>query len=134
MPGATRFLSRLLGCYCLIMAVVMLLRRAATIAAITALLHDPALLYALGIILIFAGLAMVLVHNRWSGRRVALIVTLIAWLTLLKGLLLICGAPGQIADLYLRALQYAHYYSIYALATLVLGIYLTFAGFRAAAE
>jgi hypothetical protein len=128
----TRFLSRLLGLYCLIIGVAMIARPQATVHTVTLLLDDPPLLYVLGVILIFGGLAMVLVHNIWRGGAAAVVVTVIGWLTLVKGLLLIGVAPVQPASLYLQQLRYEQLYPLYTLLALGLGAYLTYAGFSSA--
>jgi hypothetical protein len=67
----------------------------------------------LGVILIFGGLAMVLVHNIWRGGAAPVIVTMIGWLTLAKGLLLIGVAPAQPASLYLQELRDEQMYPVY---------------------
>jgi hypothetical protein len=127
----TRFLSRLLGLYCLVIGVAMLAQRQATLATVGELLHDRPLMYLLGVLCVFAGLAMILVHNRWSGGPATVLVTLIAWLTLLKGIVFVALEPTQAAGLYLAQLRFAQLYPLYALITLVLGAYLCYAGFGA---
>jgi hypothetical protein len=51
----------------------------------------------LGVSTLAAGLAMVLAHNIWSGDALAVIVTLMGWLTLalIKGLLFLL-LPGYV--------------------------------------
>ena len=132
MSLTTRFLCRLLGLYCLIIGVAMIARPQATMHTVTLLLVDPPLLYVLGVILIFAGLAMVLVHNLWRGGVAPVVVTVIGWLTLAKGLLLIGAAPMPAASLYLEQLRYQQLYPLYTVLTLALGAYLSYAGFRGA--
>jgi hypothetical protein len=125
----TRFLSRLLGPYCLLIGLAMLAQRQATFATIAALLHDRPLLYVLGVLCVFGGVAMILVHNVWSGGAAPIIVTVIGWLTLLKGVVFIGLEPPQAADLYLAQLRYQQLYPLYAVVTLTLGAYLCYAGF-----
>ena len=132
MSKETRFLSRLLGLYCLIIALAMLAQRQATVSTVAALLHDRPLMYLLGVLCLFAGLAMVLVHNVWSGGAAAVIVTLIGWLTLLKGLAFIGLQPAQTAELYMAQLRFERLYPLYAAVTLLLGAYLCYAGFTGA--
>lgn len=129
MSKETRFLSRLLGLYCLVIAVAMLAQRQSTVATVGELLHDRPLMYLLGVLCVFAGLAMVLVHNIWSGGPAAVIVTLIGWLMLLKGMIFVGLEPTQTARLYLAQLRFERLYPLYALVTLVLGAYLCYAGF-----
>ena len=132
MSRETRFLSRLLGLYCLIIALTMLAQRPVTVVTVAALLHDRPLMYVLGVLCLFAGLAMVLVHNVWSGGAAAVIVTLIGWLTLLKGLAFIGLQPAQTAELYIAQLRFERLYPLYASVTLLLGAYLCYAGFTLA--
>ncbi len=129
MSTETRFLSRLLGLFCLIVGFTMLLQRQSTVQTVTALLADRPLTYVLGVIVLFAGLAIVLVHNRWSGGAAAVIVTLIGWLTLLKGILLFTASAMRSAEFYLVQLRYAQLYYVYTAVTLVLGAYLAWSGF-----
>lgn len=130
----TRFLCRLLGLYCLIIALAMLVQRETTVATIAALLHDRPLLYVLGVWCLFAGLAVTLVHNIWSGGPATVVVTVIGWLTLLKGAALVALPPAQTAELYLAQLRYQQLYPLYACVTLALGAYLCYAGFRVASR
>ena len=87
MPPRTTFLSRLIGIYAILISLSMLTHKRATIEMVTALVHSPPVLYLVGVMLVVAGLAMILVHNIWSGGALPVIVTLIGWLTLTKGLL-----------------------------------------------
>jgi putative exporter of polyketide antibiotics len=86
MSPRTLFLSRLIGLYCILVALSMITRRQATLESVTALLHDPSMIFVLGAITLIAGLAMVLTHNIWSGGALAVIVTLVGWITLIKSL------------------------------------------------
>jgi hypothetical protein len=129
MSPRTLFLSRLIGLYCILVALSMITRRQATLESITALLHDPARMFVLGAITLIAGLAMVLAHNKWSGGALAVIVTLVGWMTLLKSLLLLFLPPEMEAGLFLGQLHYQQLFYLYCAFSLVLGIYLTYGGF-----
>jgi hypothetical protein len=130
MSNCTRFLSRLIGLYCLLAALSMLVRRETMIDTVTALVTDAPLLYFVGVILLAAGLAMVLTHNVWSGGALAVTVTLIAWLTLLKGLVMLLLPPAAVAQLYLHQLHYERLFYLYVAVTTLLGVWLTLGGFR----
>ncbi len=131
MLSRTRFLSRLLGLFFIIVAVAMLMHKDSTIETVTALVHDRALMFIVGVITLSAGLAMVLAHNIWSGGAAAAVVTLLGWLTLLKVLLFMCLSPGAAVDFYLGTLHYAQLIYVYATFSLGLGAYLVYAGFKA---
>jgi hypothetical protein len=130
MAKGTLFLCRLFGLYCLVIGLLMMADPRGTVQTITSLIHDGPLVFVLGVILLFAGLAMTLGHNIWSGGPAPVIVTVIGWLTLVKGLTFLVLAPAQLSDFYLLQLQFGRLYYLYALVTLVLGTYLTYLGFR----
>jgi len=128
----TTFLARLIGLYCLIAGLCIAIRGVHTVATVTALLHDGPLVYFIGVVLLAAGLAMVLAHNVWSGGALPVIVTLIGWVTLLKGWAFLLLSPATLAGFYLEQLHYARIFYFLAAFSLVLGLYLTVAGFRTA--
>jgi hypothetical protein len=129
MPDRTAFLARLIGLYCLIAGLVMALERDAWVAAVAALVSDAPLLLLLGLMVVAAGLALVLGHNVWSGGALPVVVTVIGWLTLAKGLMFWVLPPAAAADFYLARLHYAELYYFYCALSCALGLYLTAAGF-----
>lgn len=129
----TIFLSRLLGLYCILCALSMVIRKPTIIETVTALLHDSPVMFILGIFTLVAGLAMVLEHNIWSGAP-AVIVTLLGWITLIKGLMFLFLPAAAEADFFLRRLRYEQNFYFYMAISLVLGIYLTYAGFSSRAR
>jgi len=106
MSSRTLFLSRLIGLYCILVALSMITRRQATLETLTALLQNPSMMWVLGVITLAAGLAMVLAHNIWSGGALVVIVTLVGWLTVIKSLLFLFLPPEVEAGFFLRQLHY----------------------------
>jgi vacuolar-type H+-ATPase subunit I/STV1 len=129
MSPRTLFLGRLIGLYCILAALVMLLRGQATVDTVTLLLRDAPLMFVLGVLTLFAGLAMVLAHNVWSGSALAVIVTLVGWATLIKGLLFMILTPEAEAAVFLKGLHYQESFRLYAALSLAAGAYLTYRGF-----
>ena len=130
MSPRTIFLSTLIGLYCILVALSTITRRQATLESVTALLHNPPMILLLGVITLAAGLAMVLAHNIWSGGVLAVVVTLVGWITLIKSLLFLFLPPEVEAGFFLRQLHYQELFYFYGAFSLVLGIYLTYGGFR----
>ena len=131
MSARTLFLSRLIGLYCILIGLSMMTRGQATVETVTALLQNSAMTLILGVITLAAGLAMVLAHNIWSGSVLAVVVTLIGWMALVKSLFFLF-LPHEIeAGLFLGQLHYRQLFYVYAAISLSLGIYLTYGGFRA---
>jgi hypothetical protein len=129
MSSRTIFLSRLIGLYCIIIALSMMTRRQATVETVTALLQNSPMMLIVGIITLAAGLAVVLAHNVWSGGALVVVVTLVGWITLTKSLLFLFLPPEVEAGLFLGQLHYQPLFYVYGAFSLVLGVYLTYGGF-----
>jgi len=129
MSPRTVFLSRWIGLYCISVAISMAVRKQSFVETITALLHNAALMFLVGILTLVAGLAMVLAHNVWSGGISTVMVTMVGWIALMKGLLFLFLPEEVEADLFLRKLHYAQYFDVFMAISLVMGIYLTYDGF-----
>jgi len=125
----TIFLGRLIGIFAIILSLSMLMHRQPFSELVIAMLQDRPLLFLIGIITAIAGLAIVLSHNVWSGGVLPVLVTLFGWITLLRGLLVLFVAPEVIVSL-LDTFHFEEYSHLYAMAPLLLGLYLTYAGFR----
>ncbi len=97
---------------------------------VTALLQNPSMMLIVGIITLVAGLAMVLAHNIWSGGALVVVVTLVGWITLIKSLFFLFLPPELEAGFFLRQLRYQELFYLYGAISLVLGIYLTYGGFK----
>jgi hypothetical protein len=130
MSPRTTFLGRLIGLYLTLISLAMLAHKQATIESITALIHNPPVLWVVGVIAVAAGLAMVLGHNVWSGGMLPVIVTVTGWLLLIKGTLLLFLSPESASGLFLTGIHYERYFHLYMGIALFLGIYLTYEGSR----
>jgi hypothetical protein len=83
-----------------------------------------------GVFAVAVGLGLVTGHNVWSGGALPVVITLVGWASLIKGVALLALPPGQMANLY-KALRYERYYLLYVGVTVALGLYLTIAAFTA---
>ena len=129
MEGRTRFLAKLFGLYCVLAALSMALRGPAMEDVISDILHDPAMIFVLGAVVVIAGLAMVLAHNVWSGGALCVMVTVAGWMTLIKGLLFWFLPAGYEARFFLGVMQYQRLFYEYVAFALVLGLWFTYRGF-----
>jgi len=130
MSPLTIFLAKLLGIYCIILALAMMTRKENAVATIMALIANPPLLLFVELISLACGLAMIIGHNIWSGGALPVVVTLVGWLMVIRGAGLLALSPAGTAKL-VEALRYEHLFYFYMGGTLVLGLYLTWAGFTA---
>ncbi len=131
MSSRTIFLSRLIGLYCLLLVTSVVIHRQATLDSMAGFLHNPSFLMILGVIALAMGLAMVLAHNIWSGGALAVVVTLVGWMALIKGLFFLYLLPVVGADCLLNVLHNPLHFYLCMIPSLLIGIYLTYGGFTA---
>jgi hypothetical protein len=112
----------------------MLAHRHASVETIQAMVHNAPVLYIAGVIALTAGLAMVLGHNVWHGGVLPVVVTLVGWLSLVKGLVILLLSPHAAGVVFLGGLHYEQLFYLNAAIAIILGAYLTYAGFRAKAR
>ena len=124
----TIFLSRLIGLFCILTALSLLVHARLAIETTSTIVHDRPLLLILGLIALGSGLAMVLAHNVWSGGALPVVVTLVGWVILIRGLILLFLSPQAVVGLY-EAIHFEEFFYLYVAISLVLGLYLTYAGF-----
>ena len=129
MNPRTIFLSRLVGLFLILVALSVLTHRVATEETLMALAHTAPLLFILGMVFSIAGLAIVLSHNIWSGGVLPVVVTLIGWVTLIRGLLLLFLSPDTVVGL-LAMSHFERLFYFYAGISLAISAYLTYGGFR----
>ncbi len=128
MSSRTTYLGRLLGFFAILVALSMLAHKQAAMEMIATLGNSPQAVFAVGLIAIAAGLALILGHNIWSGGALPVVVTLIGWLSLIKGLLCLFLPQEALAGL-LCGPGFERYFYISPAISLALGLYLVYASF-----
>jgi hypothetical protein len=127
MSRLTVFLARFIGLFTVLLVVALLVRGSASVEAAVA---DRPVMLVYAIISLAAGVAMILGHNVWSGGALPVVVTLVGWLILVKGLVLLLVTPDLLQQIF-DHMQYGEHYYLYLAPSLVIGLYLTWAGFTA---
>jgi hypothetical protein len=122
------YLGRLLGLFTLITSFWLLAERQSTLSTIPALLGNRPAMVIFAIIALAGGLAIVLAHNIWSGGALPVLVTLIGWVMLIRGVLFLFLPPEATLHI-LAAMQFERLFYIYLAIPFVLGIYLTYLSF-----
>jgi hypothetical protein len=123
MSRLTVFLARFIGLFTVLLVVALLVRGSATVEAAVA---DGPVILVYAIISLALGLAMILGHNVWSGGALSVVVTLVGWLVVAKGLMLLLVTPEALKQLF-DHMQYGEHYYLYLAPSLVIGLYLTWA-------
>ncbi len=130
MSYRTMFLSRLLGLFFLICGLAMIVHKQIFTDAIATVSGNPLAMLWTALLISLAGLAMVLVHNVWSKRPAVVIVTVLGWLTLIKGIDYLFLPAKWLGGFIKAALNSGAYVYCVTAFMLVLGAYLTYEGFK----
>jgi hypothetical protein len=130
MSAFTVYLARLIGLSAVVLAIAFMVRGNSLVMSMVA---DGPVLLVYAIFSVAAGLAIILGHNVWSGGALPVIVTLVGWLIFAKGLLLLF-VNRETFSLLLVRMHYDENYLLYLVPPLLLGLYLTHAGFTASSH
>ena len=90
MSRLTVFLPRAIGLFTVVLVAALLMRGGAVIVESVA---DGPVMLVYATISLAMGVAMVLGHNVWTDGALPVVVTLVGWLSLAKGVLLLFLAP-----------------------------------------
>jgi hypothetical protein len=116
----------LLGLFAIVVALAMITYKQETVETITAMMSNPASVFAVGLIAVATGLALILAHNVWAGGALPVVVTLIGWLSLIKGLACLFLPQQTLAGLF-AGQSYGRLFYVSPMISLVLGLYLVYA-------
>jgi hypothetical protein len=130
MSHLTVFLARLTGLFITVLAVWILVDQADFNAVVQAVVNDRVATLLLSLMCLAAGLAIVLAHQVWSGGIAQILVTLLGWLLLVRGVVLLF-LPKNLLETLAIAVVGAGWLWVIGAVALFLGIILTYAGFRA---
>jgi len=125
MSSRTVFLARLSGLFLVLMSLSLMANKAATLEAVTAVVHQPSLLLMFGMIGLPAGLAMVIAHNIWSGGATPVVVTILGWLLLAKSLICLIVPEGAMIRLY-ELVRFPDFFYGFIGVYLLIGFYLAY--------
>lgn len=121
----TIFFARFFGLYLVLTAIAMFVRKTELKAMLDDYAKSPALVMMAGMINIFIGLWVILLHNVWQGWPI--VITLIGWLSLLRGLIRYY-APRNEKGL-THSMVEGNQAVAWAFVALVVGAFLTYQGF-----
>jgi hypothetical protein len=125
----TAFLGKLIGLFTIIVALSIATHKEQTMLTVGAMVQSAPLLMVLGFIGVATGLALVLSHNVWRGGLLPVLVTLAGWIFLLRGVVMLALPHEKLVAL-LNAAHYEQLFYVYIVVALIVGTYMTTAGFR----
>jgi hypothetical protein len=130
MSPLTIYLGRFFGLSCLLMCAAMAARPKTTLSAMNAMIERPDVILITGVFTLFAGVAVAVGHNIWSGGALPIAVTVLGWITLIKGLALIVIPPEGLRAFY-KAMHYPQRFRLVMGASALFGLWLTMVAFQA---
>lgn len=124
----SKFLSKVIGIYLVLISGAMFFNMHQFNVYLTKLLYDEPLMFSMGFFTLIIGILMVVSHNIWQPRW-TIIITLLSWLTLFKGLSMILfpHATDNLTTLFIQSSNIAYSAAGF---DLVLGLILVYTGFR----
>ena len=125
MSRSTVFLARSTGLFTIFTVLGVFIRGSAIIDATVA---DGPVMFCYAVTSLAAGVGMMVGHNVWSGGALAVVVTVVGWLTFAKGLLLLLLTPEALTGPLAR-MHYGEHTYFYLAPAFVIGLYLTWASF-----
>ena len=114
--------SKILGIYLVVSGLFLLIKGRTIPHLLKDFFNHPATVYLTGIILIFLSSMYLIQYNIWDGTWKTL-VTIFAWIVMLKGVLYIF-CPQALNDMAVKNFKGA--FGIYGVTAIVVGVYLFF--------
>jgi hypothetical protein len=124
----SKFLSKVIGLYLIIVCSAMLINMNLFIDNVNGLMNNPPLLFISGLFTLLLGLFLVVCHNIWQWNW-RVIITIFAWIALLKGISLVMY-PQFMDALTLLFVKNTTVAYIAAGVDLALGVLLCYFGFK----
>jgi uncharacterized membrane protein len=122
------FLAQIIGIYLIADGIVAITRFKELIPIIEEFKLNKILFFSLGTIVLLLGLIIVLNHNIWHGEPYQIVITLIGWIVLIKGLILFL-LPSELIKSIIDQFNHPNTYRIAGTVTLLFGLWLTYHGF-----
>lgn len=120
----TNFLATVIGWYLVIMSILLLCKRELIVSAINELMTQRATMLLVGIMTFIVGLLLVVSHNVWVMAW-PVVVTIIAWLTLIGGLIrLFC--PDTVHKIWKRVIDKPVKIVVCGIISLIVGLFLLY--------
>jgi hypothetical protein len=124
----TRALARIVGPYLIILAVTLFVRQGALATLLPAFMDHAPLVLATGAFTLMAGLAIIAAHHHWTGLG-AIVISLIGIAAAVKGASLMI-VPALGAEMTAAVVRSSSVLLVAAIVTLLVGLWLSFAGWR----
>lgn len=123
----TIVLAQVFGILFAVSGLSMLVNKKSIVSALTEAGQNPGFLWLIGLIALMMGAVFVVLSNVWNGGNMALVVTVIGWLVLIKGIFIL-WFPSATASLY-RRYSNSKLLTWWGVIVFVIGLVLLYKGF-----
>jgi hypothetical protein len=123
----SKFLGKVIGIYFLITSLAMLLNMPQFITNINNL--SSSLVFVIGFFTLILGILLVVGHNFWEGGVGRIIITIIGWITLIKGITMFFF-PHTIDAISISFTQNVHIAYTSAIIEFILALFLIYYGYK----
>lgn len=124
----SKFLAKVIGIYLVIVTLMMLTNMSQFLSNVNSLVNDAPLMFVTGFFTLILGILVVVSHNIWQWNW-RVIITIFAWLALIKGAVMLVY-PQLIDSVSYSFIQNTTIAYVTACVDLVLGLVLCYFGFR----
>jgi len=121
------FLAQFLGSLFIIVAASMLIQRQKMLEIMESFISSHASLFIIEVLSIAAGLALVINHNVWTGSTAEIIITLLGWIFIIRGIVGMFLSYLTMHTIFRSFRKSEAGYYAASLLVLLLGLYLAFA-------
>jgi hypothetical protein len=124
MAANSKSLARIIGPTLMLVGLTVFLNASLFPGVVEQAIHDPMIVMLPGFALFIVGIAIVQVHNHWSGGWPVL-VTIVGWLGILGGMVRALF-PVQLAEIGVKVVQVPGWAPVVTVVFLVVGGFLSF--------
>lgn len=124
----TVYFAQIAGLYLVILGLILLVRKEAIIALMVKMADSQPFVFLAGMLRIIIGLAVLVGNGPWGGTTLPIIVALIGWISLVRGIAMLLVTQSQERRLIEFWRQNGAYYMA-VIVVLGLGVYLAWVGF-----
>jgi len=125
---STYFIAQFIGLMLLSVGASMLFQGKVFMKVLNDITENRSTLFMVGIVLFLGGASIVLVHNVWNAGFLSVVITLIGWILIIRGLASMY-MPGHTITRMVRWFKVEEFSWAYGILVLGIGAYLTYAGF-----
>ena len=122
------FLAKIMGLFLIVDGLVALIRYKDLMPAVYELKNNKFTMVFMGLLVLVLGLLVTVSHNIWTGSAFQIVITIFGWAMVIKGLI-ISIMPIEFVEKLIMKVNRPTYYKISGVVMILIGLWLSVAGF-----